>query len=153
MRNALCILALALLAVPGCTRAPGFTDADTARFEQVAERFQQLYSGGGGNCEGILMGVAEDVTLIENGERWGYSELARFCPHLPAKQVLETWADRTLIGPALGYDFVTQIYENESASPRRETTVRVWRNTGGEWKVIRMSSVLSAIALEKETQS
>jgi hypothetical protein len=66
---------------------------------------------------------------------------------------VDTWADRSLIGPGLGYEFVTLTYENDPAVRRRETTVRVWRKKAEGWKIVRMSSVLSVVAPESGPES
>jgi hypothetical protein len=148
MRGVLSRLALTLPALVGCVDNPSVTNAEAAEFQQVADAFQQLYTGGAENCEGIISRVAEDVTLVENGETWGHAQLEEFCPHLPKKNVVDIWSDRTVISPRLAYDFVTLVYENEPGVARRETMVRVWRKTADEWKVIRMSSVLGPTTLE-----
>jgi hypothetical protein len=148
MRDALYLLALALPALGACSSEPPESDTDTAQFRQVAEDFQQLYVGGGKNCGRIYAFIAEDVALVENGEAWDYAQLKEFCPHLPEKSVLDAWSDRIVLHPGLAYEFATMVYQNVADARRRETTARVWRKTNGEWKIIRMSSVLSVVPAE-----
>ena len=149
MRHAFHLLILGIPALAACAAAPPDNDAEIAGFQQAAQAFQQLYAGGSENCARIISTVAEDVRLVENGEAWGHAQLVEFCPHLPRKNVVDAWSDRTVVSPGVGYDFGTIVYENEPGAPRRETTVRVWRRTGEDWKIVRMSSVLSRIAVEE----
>ena len=61
---------------------------------------------------------------------------------------MDAWSDRAVLHPGLAYEFTTVIYQNVAAERRRETTARVWKKLNGEWKIVRMSSVLSVIPAE-----
>ncbi len=143
MRELLCFLAVATPLLGACRTESAVSDTESAQFRQTAEAFQQLYVEGGGNCARINTFIAEDVALIENGRAWDYAQLLEFCPHLPRKSVLDSWSDRVVLHPGLAYEFVTVIYQSDAAGRRLETTARVWRKADSEWKIVRMSSVLS----------
>jgi len=120
------------------------TDADVSAFRRVAEDYQQLYMDGGENCEQIVRVLAEDIRMLENGEAWSHEQMEQYCPYLPHKEVLSSWADFDVVRSDVAYDFATTVYQVEENPPGRETVARVWEKIGGEWKIVRMTSVRGA---------
>lgn len=145
MRGTMHLVPWAVLILASCATGPLVSDSDAGEFQQVAEHFQQLYVGGGENCDRILAVLAEDIEMAENGQVWTHQKLAEYCPYLPKKKVIRSWTDHSVLGPGLAYDFVTVVFENDSGAQRQETTSRLWRKTAGEWKIVRMNNVLSPI--------
>ena len=152
MHMAIHLLPWAVLTLASCASAPRVSDSDTAEFQSVAERFQQLYLGGGENCERILPALAEDIEMLENGRVWTYEDLQEYGPYLPKKNVIRSWSDRSVLTPDLAYDFVTAVFEDDAGAQRRETTCRLWRKTAGAWKIVRMNNVLGPIPREDAGQ-
>lgn len=100
---------------------------------------------GSDNCEEILSGMDEKIQFSENGKTWSYSDLKKFCPHLPKKNVVETFNNQKLINPKLGYDFVSQLYVNKSGDTIRETASRIWEKSNNTWKIIQMNNSLNSV--------
>jgi hypothetical protein len=73
-----------------------------------------------------------------------HEQLVQFCPHLPAKEVIETETEQRLISSTLGYDYVSQLYLRHSLGDTvRETSSRIWQLKNNEWKIIQMNSSLT----------
>jgi len=80
--------------------------------------------------------------MWENGRKWTYAELERFCPHLPKKNVVYTYHDQRLLDHNLGYDFVSQLYVKHTGDTMRETASCIWQKTDDEWKITTMNNLI-----------
>jgi len=98
---------------------------------------------GGENCETILAAIDENIEMWENGNIWTYSDMEKFCPHLPKKNVVDTYNDRKLLSSDLGNDFVSQLYVTAKGDTIRETVSRIWKKRSQTWKIVQMNNLLN----------
>lgn len=134
------LILLALLT--SCKTNNSVTQAEIDKFEQLTQSYQTAYMEGSENCEEILAAMDENIKMWENGKVWTYSDLENFCPHLPQKNVVQTFNDQKLLDSNLGYDFVSQLYVSTKGDTMRETVSRIWKKKSNTWKIIRMNNLL-----------
>jgi len=109
----------------------------------MAQTYQTIYNEGSENCDQILAAIDENIEMWENGRIWSYSDLEKFCPHLPKKNVVEIYNDQTLLDHNLGYDFVSQLFVVQSGDTMRETSSRLWQKHDTTWKIVKMKNLIS----------
>ena len=109
----------------------------------MAQDYQSAYMEGSKNCDKILGRMDREIRMWENGSVWSYADLEKFCPHLPSKPVIQTYNKQVLLGHDLGYDYVSQLYLRRRGDTMRETTSRIWKKVGDEWKIVEMNSMLN----------
>lgn len=148
MRLAL-ILLLALAALPVEAQS-----ADSLRgaeeFVSTVRSYQSLYMGGeDDDCDEIAEVLDDELVFQENGKAWTKAEMVQFCSHLPRKDVIDTISSHKLLTDDLAYDFVSQLHWAHNRTDKvRETTSRVWRRSGNEWKITHMDVVRSQVVDE-----
>ena len=108
----------------------------------MAQAYQSNYMEGSVNLDGILAGMDQDIQMWENGKIWTYSDIEKFGPHLPKKNVIETYNQQKLLEKGLGYDFVSLVYINTSGDTLRESASRIWEQRGEVWKIVYMSNLI-----------
>jgi len=109
----------------------------------MAQTYQSIYNEGSENCDRILSAIDENIEMWENGSIWSYSDLRKFCPHLPKKNVVKTYNDQTLLEHNLGYDFVSQLFVIQNGDTMRETSSRLWQKKDTTWKIVKMKNLIS----------
>lgn len=133
----------ALLFVIACNNEEPISKADEQEFTQIAQAWHSKYMQGSKNLEEILSGLDQDIAMWENGKVWTYQELEQFGPHLPEKEVIETYSDQKLLGAGLGYDYMSHLYVSSlSGDTLRETSSCLWRKKGDGRKIIRMNNLI-----------
>ncbi len=139
---------LLLIGITSCKKESSVTEPHKEAFEKIARTFQNKYIEGSVNCDFIINFIDENIMMSESqfGKRnmsISYDQLVRYCPHLPQKQTINTITEQRLLNPNLGYDYVSQLYLRKSAGDTaRETSVRIWENKNGTWKIIQMNNSL-----------
>ncbi|MGD8428467.1 MAG: hypothetical protein PVH63_12620 [Balneolaceae bacterium] len=134
------LILITLLA--SCKTKPAVTPTEIDTFEQLAQSYQTTYMDGSENCEEILAAMDENIKMSENGKTWTYPDLKKFCPHLPKKNVVETYNDQRLLNSDWGYDFVSQLYVTSKKDTIRETVSRIWEKKNNTWKIVQMNNLL-----------
>lgn len=122
----------------------------TEAFASTVESYQSMYmEGEDDDCDEITGMLDDDLVFQENGKAWTKAEMVQFCSHLPNKEVIETASSHARLTEDLAYDFVSQLYwARDREGSFRETTSRVWRRSGGEWKIVRMDTARSRVVDE-----
>ncbi len=134
---------LIIILFASCNNQKPHTEADKKAFEEMAHSYQINYTGGSINCEQILAAMNEETKMWENGNTWTFSDLKKYCPHLPKKNVIETYNNQKLINNEVGYDFVSQLYISQHGDTIRETISRIWKKTDNAWKISVMNNLIS----------
>ena len=137
MRLFYLILAIVIVS---CNSDRPLTDQDQSAFEKMAQDYQTLYMEGSVNLDEILAGMDKDIQMWENGKVWTYVDLVKFGPHLPKKNVIDTYNEQKLLEPNLGYDFVSLRYINTQGDTLRETASRIWKNRDSQWQIVYMNN-------------
>ena len=124
------------------------TEKQQQHFVEIAQTFQARYMEGSKNCEFIIQAIDENVRMSESRfsqhMTMTYDQLVQFCPHLPNKEVVQTVTEQRLLSSDLGYDYVSQLYLRKSVGDTiRETSSRIWRLQGDNWRIIHMNSSLN----------
>ena len=140
------IFLFAILLLCSCQSNPEAPDFTIEEFQEMAQKYQELYMDGGANCELILMAMHKSIRFSENGKNWSYSDLEKYCPHLPKKEVISTVNDQRLLNPTLGYDWVSQLFTTSKGDTVRETASRIWQKDNDTWKIIQMNNLLEFAA-------
>ena len=126
-----------------CNSETPITEADQNEFAAMTQAYQSKYIEGSKNLDEILAVMDPEIKMWENGNIWTYDDMVKFGPHLPAKNVIETFNQQKLLRSDLGYDFVSQLYiSSQSGDTLRETASRVWQKSGGQWKIIQMNNLI-----------
>ena len=126
-----------------CNSNKTFTETEQNEFEKMAQDWQDKYTQGSVHLEKILSGLDENIDMWENGKVWTYKEVEKFGPHLPEKDIIETYNDQKLLKRDLGYDYVSLKYiSSMSGDTMRETSSRIWRLKNGEWKIVKMNNLI-----------
>lgn len=124
-----------------CKSETPITENEQKEFAEMAQAWHNKYTQGSENLEEILLGLDNNINMWENGKIWTYKEVEKFGPHLPKKHIIETYNDQKLLDKYLGYDYVSQKYiSSMSGDTMRETSSRLWRKKGGNWKITRMNN-------------
>ena len=110
-----------VIAFYSCNSDKPITETEQKEFEKVAQTWHNRYVQGSENLEEILLGLDENIIMWENGKVWTYKEVEKFGPHLPKKNIIETYNDQKLLkkdfekmasSPIInfcGYSFATSI--------------------------------------------
>ena len=126
-----------------CNSNTSVTEADQNQFADMAQAYHSKYIEGSKNLDDILSAMDQDIKMWENGKIWTYADLEKFGPHLPAKNVIETYNQQKLLKPDIGYDYVSQLYISTiSGDTLRETASRIWQKSKGEWKIVQMNNLI-----------
>ena len=126
-----------------CNSDKGVTETEEIEFEKMAQDWHNKYVQGSVNLAGILAGMDENIDMWENGKIWTYKQVEKYGPHLPKKNVLETYNDQKLLKKDLGYDYVSQKYiSSMTGDTMRETSSRLWKLKNGNWKIVRMNNLI-----------
>ncbi len=140
MRNLYLIIVVLL---SSCQSEINITKAENEAFEEIAQEYQNTYMKGGEHCEAILAAMDESIQFSENGKSWSFSDLEKFCPHLPSKNVINTINNQKLLSRDIGYDFVSQLYINKKGDTLRESASRIWKKSNQSWKIVQMNNLLN----------
>jgi len=132
-----------LILFVSCSTDTKISDTQIKDFQEMAQTYQTIYNEGSENCDQILAAIDENIEMWENGRIWSYSDLEKFCPHLPKKNVVEIYNDQTLLDHNLGYDFVSQLFVVQSGDTMRETSSRLWQKHDTTWKIVKMKNLIS----------
>lgn len=132
-----------LILFVSCSTDTKISDTQIKDFQEMAQTYQTIYNEGSENCDQILAAIDENIEMWENGRIWSYSELEKFCPHLPKKNVVQTYNDQTLLDKNLGFDFVSQSFVIQNGDTMRETSSRLWQKKGSTWKIVKMKNLIS----------
>ncbi|PZX46342.1 hypothetical protein [Algoriphagus chordae] len=126
-----------------CNSDNAITETEKIEFEKMAQDWHNKYVQGSVNLADILAGMDENIDMWENGKVWTYKQVEKFGPHLPKKNVLETYNDQKLLKKDLGYDYVSQKYiSTMSGDTMRETSSRLWELKNGNWKIVQMNNLI-----------
>ena len=126
-----------------CNSDKGVTETEEIEFEKMAQDWHNKYVQGSVKLAGILAGMDENIDMWENGKIWTYKQVEKYGPHLPKKNVLETYNDQKLLKKDLGYDYVSQKYiSSMTGDTMRETSSRLWKLKNGNWKIVRMNNLI-----------
>ena len=98
---------------------------------------------GSENLEIILASLDKNIKMWENGKIWTYEDREKYGPHLPKKNVIETYNDQKLLDSGLGYDYVSMLYINSKGDTLRETASRIWKNKDQKWKIVSMNNLIN----------
>lgn len=140
MKNIYLILAITFFS---CNTNKPVTESDQNEFEKMTQTWQSKYMQGSENLEEILMGLDDNIIMWENGKVWTYKEVEKIGPHLPKKNIIETYHDQKLLNKNLGYDYVSQKYISTiTGDTMRETSSRIWELKNGNWKVVQMNNLI-----------
>jgi hypothetical protein len=132
-----------VIAFYSCNSDKPITETEQKEFEKVAQTWHNRYVQGSENLEEILLGLDENIIMWENGKVWTYKEVEKFGPHLPKKNIIETYNDQKLLKKDLGYDYVSQKYISTiTGDTMRETSSRLWKIKKGNWKIVRMNNLI-----------
>ena len=91
-----CYLTL-VMSLLACKSDQTFSDRDQKEFEQMAQTYQTTYMEGAENLQEILAGMDENIQMWENGKIWTYTDMVVFGPHLPKKEVIDTYNEQKLL--------------------------------------------------------
>jgi hypothetical protein len=131
------------IAFCSCNSGKPFTETEQSEFEKMAQTWHNSYAQGSVNLDEILSGLDENIIMWENGKVWTYKEVEKFGPHLPEKNIIETYNDQKLLDKKLGYDYVSQKYVSTiTGDTMRETSSRLWESKNGNWKIVRMNNLI-----------
>ena len=126
-----------------CNSDKAMTETEEIEFEKMAQDWHNKYVQGSVNLVDILAGMDENIDMWENGKVWTYKQVEKFGPHLPKKNILETYNDQKLLNKDLGYDYVSQKYiSTMTGDTLRETSSRLWKLKNGTWKIVRMNNLI-----------
>src|SRR5690606_4629438 len=115
-----------LFLIMACNNKMGTLKTAEENFIKRSQTWQNKYVQGNKNLDEILEGLDRDIIMLENGKTWTYQEVVKFGPHLPEKQVIETYNDQVLLEKDLGYDYVSQKYiSSVTGDTMRETSSRL----------------------------
>ena len=132
-----------VIAFYSCNSDRPITETEQKEFEKMAQSWHNSYMQGSVNLEEILSGLDENIVMWENGKVWTYDEVEEFGPHLPKKNILETYNDQKLLKKDLGYDYVSQKYISTiTGDTMRETSSRLWKLKNENWKIARMNNLI-----------
>ncbi|SDB51497.1 hypothetical protein SAMN03097699_1843 [Flavobacteriaceae bacterium MAR_2010_188] len=126
-----------------CDSKNSITEKEQKEFIKISQSWHNKYVQGSVNLEEILSGMDENIIMWENDKVWTYKEVEKFGPHLPLKNIIDTYNDQKLLSKDLGYDYVSQKYISiRTEDTMRETSSRLWKFKNGNWKIVRMNNLI-----------
>jgi len=126
-----------------CNSETPITESEQKEFTELTQAWHNKYVQGSVNLKEILSGMDENIIMWENDKVWTYKEVEKFGPHLPSKDIMDTYNDQKLLNKGLGYDYVSQKYiSSMTGDTMRETSSRLWKLKNGIWKIVRMNNLI-----------